>query len=401
MNIDAVVIGGGPAGSGCATLLAQAGHSVVLLEREPETRFKVGESLLPALWEYWKRLDVTEKIENAGFPIKRGVFFKITEADDYLLRTDEFPQYFVRPYTFHVDRKTYDRILLDNAREKGADVREGAMVSEVLFEGDRAVGVVFQDAAGARHEARCRVVVDATGRSTLLAARLRRRYAHPKLRKVAFFTHFAKAGRRLNDDGSTLTDIHSTEGGWIWIIPLRGDLTSIGTVLDGDYVKARGQEPEEIFRSALRKDRDVAGWLEGAEQVMELQRIPSISYLSDNFVGDGYLMIGDAALFIDPIFSAGVTIATRAAEFAAEAVSEGLRTGDTSGAAFKRYEERIRHPIAKITKMIVNWYEIMERKDRGNIFEWSRRSPLLRERLIVLLSGGYDKVDLEAVSKWT
>ncbi|HXX93984.1 MAG TPA: tryptophan 7-halogenase, partial [Planctomycetota bacterium] len=164
--------------------------------------------------------------------------------------------------------------------------------------------------------------------------------------------------------------------------------------------RTRGEEPEAIFRSAVEGDPEISGWIRGATQSLPLQRISSISYLSDSFVGDGSLMIGDAALFIDPIFSAGVTIAMRAADFAAEAVMEALATGDTSARAFKGYEERIRHPISKITRMIVNWYEIMNRKDRGNIFEWSRKAPLLRERLVVLLSGGYDKVDLEAIANW-
>jgi len=400
MEHEVVVVGGGPAGSACATFLAQRGHPVLLLEKEPETGFRVGESMLPALWEYWDRLGVIDRIEKAGFPIKRGVYFKIGAGEGYLLRTDEFPQYFMRPYTYHVDRATYDRLLLDNAREKGVDVQLGATVTDVLFEGARATGVAYESRSGGRRIEKCKVVVDATGRSTLLAGRLHRRYPHPRLRKVAFFTHFAGAGRRLNDDGSTLTDIHATEGGWLWCIPLRGDLTSIGAVLDVDFVKDRAASPEELFKAAVQADSDIAGWLEGAKQVMDLHRIPSISYLSDDFVGDGFLMIGDAALFIDPIFSAGVTIAMRAADFAAEAVSEGLKTGDTSAAAFKRYEERIRPPLAKITKMIVNWYGIMGSKDRDNIFEWSRKSPLLRERLIVLLSGGYDKIDLEAISRW-
>jgi halogenation protein CepH len=198
-----------------------------------------------------------------------------------------------------------------------------------------------------------------------------------------------------------VTDVHATDGGWLWCIPLRGELTSIGAVFDGAFVKASGATPEKLFEAAVRADSDIAGWLEGAEQVMDLQRISSISYLSDDFVGDGFVMIGDASLFIDPIFSAGVTIAMRGADFAAQAISEGLNSGDTSAAAFKGYERKIRVPITKITKMIVNWYEIMQRKDRANIFEWSRTTPLMRERLIVLLSGGYDKIDLEAIAEWS
>ncbi len=401
MDYETIVVGGGPAGSACATFLAQRGHRVLLLEKEPEMGFKVGESLLPALWEYWNKLGVTEKIEAAGFPIKRGVWFKTAPGADYLLRTDEFPEYFIRPYTFHVDRATYDRLLLENAREKGVEVLMGAAVSEALFDGGRATGVAFETAPGERRTARCKVLVDATGRSTLLSSRLSRRYSHPKLRKAAFYTHFDGAGRRLNEDGSTLTDIHATEGGWLWCIPLRGDLTSIGAVLDGDFVKASGRSPEDLFAAAVQADPEIAAWTAGARQTMQLHRIPSISYLNDDFTGDGFLMIGDASLFIDPIFSAGVTIAMRGAEFAADAISEALRSGDSSAAAFKKYEQKIRVPISKITRMIVNWYEIMKRKDSGNIFEWSRSSPMLRERLIVLLSGGYDKIDLDAISKWS
>jgi FAD-dependent halogenase len=397
---DVIVVGGGPAGSACATFLSQRGHSVLLLEKETETKFKVGESLLPALWEYWDRLGVTERIENAGFPIKRGVFFRMTKDSDILLRTDEFPDYFLRPYTYHVDRITYDRILLENASEKGVTVELGATVKEVSFEGERATGVSFVDRTGEPCTARSKVLVDATGRATLLAGRLGRRYANAKLKKVAFYTHFKNAGRRQNEDGSTLTDIHSSNGGWLWCIPLRDDLTSIGLVVDGSFVKESGKSPEQLFEEAIRADPEIAGWLAGAAQTMELHRISSISYLSDNFVGDGFLMVGDASLFIDPIFSAGVTIAMRGADFAAQAISDGLKKGDTSAAAFRDYESKIRHPIVKITKMIVNWYEIMKRQDRSNVFEWSRNQPLLRERLIVLLSGGYDKVDLDTMAEW-
>jgi halogenation protein CepH len=274
-------------------------------------------------------------------------------------------------------------------------------VTEVLFEGARAVGVAYTDRTGQRREVASKVVVDATGRSTLLAGHLKRRYANPKLRKAAFYTHFRGADWRANDDGSTVTDIHATDGGWLWCIPLRDRVTSIGLVVDGAFLKARGEQtPEELFQAAIAGNAEFAAWLAGAEQTMPLHRVPSISYLNDDFVGDGFVMIGDAALFVDPIFSAGVTIATRAGDFAADVISAALKAGDTSAAAFKPYEEKIRQPIEKIGKMIVNWYKIMEHGDRSNIFEWTRRMPALRERLVVLLSGGYDKVDLDAIQNW-
>ncbi len=145
----------------------------------------------------------------------------------------------------------------------------------------------------------------------------------------------------------------------------------------------------------MQNDDQISAWLSGARQCFEIKAIPSISYLSHSFVGDGFLMVGDAAMFIDPIFSAGVMLAMRGAEFAAEVISRGLRSGDVSSETFLPYEKRIRKPIAKMHKIITNWYDIMASRDRNHIFRLSQQAPLMREQLVVLLSGGYDKADMD------
>lgn len=362
---DVVVIGGGPGGCTSAILLRERGLNVVLLEREQFPRFMIGESLLPAAWDLWSRLGIRERIEASEYPVKRGVLFRIEDVEEtteFLVRTDEYPEYFVNPYTFHVDRAHFDQLLLDRAREVGVDVRLGHKVEDVLFEGERASGVSFVGPSGEPGRLDARFVIDASGRRTIIGSKLGRRRPNPELRKVAYYTHFDGAGRRIAEDGSTVTDIHSTEGGWIWYIPLRNDVVSVGVVLDATFVQESDLGPDGLFRQALERDLLVSDWLANARQRMDLLKIPSISYLSDSFVGDGFVMIGDAAMFIDPIFSAGVMLAMRGADYAVDAIVPALAAGDVSAPRLAGYEERIRKPIGKMNKIITNWYQIIDRK---------------------------------------
>ncbi len=394
---DAIVIGGGPGGASTAACLAMAGQRVVLFEKERFPRFHIGESLLPAAWPLWDRLGVTKDIEQAGFLVKQGVNFGMFNSPkDLILLTAEFPEYFQRPYTYHVDRARFDRILLDNARRHGADVCEEWTVADVLFEGDRAVGVRAGSNGAPAEEWRAPVVVDATGRDCLIARKLGLRKPDPALNKLSHFTHFTGGFRRPNPDGSTMTDIHSVDGGWIWFIPLAGDVVSVGVVLDAKaYGHLKG--PQQRFDHAIGLSPRMKQWLEGAEQKMEMHTISNISYLNDRFVGDGWILVGDASMFVDPIFSAGVTLAIRGGIFAADAILDAHRAGDFSRARLQPAEDRIRPPMAKIFRMIYNWYKTLEKRDPNNVFERSRTVPILRERLIVLLSGGYDKVDMDSL----
>ncbi len=396
-DVDVIVIGGGPGGASTATFLAQKGYRVLLLEKETFPRFHIGESLLPAAWDIWDALGVTTTLEEADFVIKQGVNFAMFNAPhDITLLTGEFPQYFQRPYAYHVERARFDDILLNHARQSGVDVRQGWTVMDVVFDGKRAIGITATTGADL-HSIFAPIVVDATGRACLLARKLGWRQPDPQLHKYACFTHFQGAYRR-ETNGTYMTDIHSIEGGWLWYIPLSDDTVSVGAVLDMEHVR-RTPGVQARFDSAIARCPRIREWIGSARQLIEVKSISNISYLNHCFVGDGFVLVGDASMFVDPIFSAGVTLALRGGMFAAESIHAAFAAGDFSAARLAPYEARIRHPMSRIFKMIYNWYRILERQDPHNIFFLSQEIPLLRERLIVLLSGGYDHVDLEAILK--
>jgi len=404
-QFDVVVVGGGPAGASAATVLAQGGLKVCALEREHFPRFHVGESLLPAVWELYDRLGVTAEIEAEGFTVKQGISFGLPDRqDELLLLISEFPEIFPRPYTHHVERARFDEILLHNARDKGAVVREGWTVRDVLFQGDRALGVLASPTGTEARPILAPMVVDATGQNCLLARKLGWRRPDPTLNKVSHYTHF-EGGVRPGvspegpeaQPGAQTTGVHAIEGGWLWYIPLRHDTVSVGAVLDARYDSGCRGSPQARFDHAIRRSALVSGWLAGARQKSEIQTIANISYLNDRFVGNGFALIGDASMFVDPIFSSGVMMAMRSGVFAAETILECASAGDYSAARLEAYEARIRLPMSRICKMIHNWYAILESKEAGHLFLRAREIPYLRERLLVLLSGGYDRVDFESL----
>ena len=405
-SVDVVVIGGGPGGSAAGAYLARHGLRVLILEREHFPRFHIGESLLPAGWDLWEKIGATKAIEEAGFVLKQGIMFGMFENPEVKLLTAEYPQYFVHPWTFHVERAKFDELLLNNARAQGAEAREGWAVSEVLFDGDRAVGVMAAPEGGPMHRIEAPMVVDATGRDCMIARRMGWRRPDPVLNKIAHFTHFKGAFRRDSKDvvdigpvfeGSVTTDIYTIDGGWIWYIPLADDIVSVGAVLDARHAKTLGDTPQERFERAIAASPTVRQMVGDSDQQMEMQTISNISYLNDQFVGNGFVLVGDASMFVDPIFSAGVTLAIRGGVYASECILDCFKHQDFRAERLRPYETRIKHPMQSIFKMIYNWYSILERKDSNNIINRARQIPLLRERFIVLLSGGYDRMDLERI----
>jgi halogenation protein CepH len=389
---DAVVIGGGPAGASAAAILAENGRSVMVLERDPFPRYHVGESLLPALWELWDRLGVTEQIESAGFVAKQGIrFARPEDPDDVVLLSAEYPEYFPRPYTYHVDRARFDALLLDNARAKGADVREGWTVSDVWMEADWVKGVFAAPNGEPPRAIAADVVIDASGRDCLLARRMGWRRPDPSLNKVAHYTQF-RGGRKMS--GPVTTDVHTVDGGWLWYIPLADDVVSVGAVLDVHRAGRLAGEPAAVFDAALEACPRVRAQLAGARRIMPVQTISGISYINESFAGNGFVLVGDASMFVDPIFSAGVTLAVRGGIYAADTILDAFQRRDFGAARLAPYEARIRPPMDRIFELIRLWYEGLE--SPGDMIRRSRNLPWLRERLIVLLSGGYDKMDLES-----
>ena len=405
-RVDVVVIGGGPGGASAATVLAENGLRVLVLERESFPRYHVGESLLPALWELWDRLGVTAEIEAAGFVVKQGISFGMfSDPEDVVLLTAEYPAYFPRSYTYHVDRARFDAVLLDNARRKGAEVREGWTVADVVMRDGWATGVLAAPNGETPRRIAADVVVDATGRDCLIARRMGWRKPDPALNKIAHYTQFAGGySRDLGElipthdriPGSTTTDVHTIDGGWIWYIPLCGDTVSVGVVLDAHHAGKLAGDPEGVFERAFAECPKVRAWLDGARRTMPVQTVSGISYINDSFVGNGFVLVGDASMFVDPIFSAGVTLAVRGGVYAADCILDAFQHSDFSAARLKPYESRIRQPMDRIFQMIRHWYAILEGKHADNMIRRAREIPWLRERLIVLLSGGYEKMDLES-----
>jgi len=405
-RVDVVVIGGGPGGASAATVLAEKGLRVLVLERESFPRYHVGESLLPALWELWDRLGVTAQIEAADFVVKQGISFGMfNDPEDVVLLTGEYPAYFPRSYTYHVDRARFDSVLLDNARRKGAEVREGWTVADVVLQAGWVTGVLAAPNGEAPRRISAQVVVDASGRDCLVARRMGWRRPDPALNKVAHYTQFAGGySRDIREllsavdriPGSTTTDVHTIDGGWLWYIPLRADTVSVGAVLDARLACQLAGDREAVFERALTGCSKVRAWLEGARRTMPVQTVSGISYINEHFVGNGFVLVGDASMFVDPIFSAGVTLAIRGGVYAADCILDAFQHCDFSAARLKPYESRIRQPMDRIFQMIRHWYAILEGRHTDNLIRRAREIPWLRERLIVLLSGGYEKMDLES-----
>lgn len=364
---DAIVIGGGPAGATAAALLAERGHDVLLLEKAPEPALKVGESLMPATWWVLERLGVLERMRASAFPRKHSVQFfagdGTASAPFYFAETDPHPS----SQTWQVLRSDFDRLLLENAAEKGAEVRFGSPVEEVLFEGGgedgRAVGVRASPLGGGpAREIAARAVVDASGQSALLARRLGLRAVDPRLRHAAYWTHYRGARRDPGiDEGATLVMRTLGPREWFWFIPLPDDRASVGVVgpvanLVG-VGRERGGDPEAVFARELALCPALAERLEGAEKLMPVRVARDFSYLSRRVGGDGWVLAGDAFGFLDPLYSSGVFLALESGAMAADAVAAGLDSGDLSAQVLNAHAERYADGIRAIRRLVYAFYD--------------------------------------------
>ncbi len=348
---DVIVAGGGPAGSATASFLRKHGRSVLLLERERFPRFHIGESLLPFAKDLWEELGVLEEIDRR-FIHKPGARFIHNESGE------EFTYYFnnaVRPgcpYAYEVQRGEFDDLLLHNARKLGAEVHEESEVRDVVFHPERhsaspgaidgpGVSVRVQPKDGDEYTALAQVFVDATGRDTLLGTRHGLKETDALVTtNMACFTHFENARRQSGTDEGNIT-IVLFEGGWWWFIPFLGKLTSVGCVLQKEFTLShRGLSPEDLFQKALDHSPEMAKLLEGATRVRPIGTTGNWSYRCKQFYGDRFLLVGDAAAFIDPLFSTGVLMAVAAAKFAAKAIDDAFHAGDFSAERFAPFEKQ-------------------------------------------------------------
>ena len=390
-DYDVVVIGGGPAGSTVSALIAQRGYRVGLFERERFPRFHIGESLIPETYWVLKRLNMLPKMQRSHFVKKYSVQF--VNASGKL----SAPFYFHdnMPHecsqTWQVVRSEFDQMMLENAREHGVDAHEGVHVLDVVFDKDRAVGITVKDTDGSRREVRARVVVDASGQAALLQNRFKLRVWDPILNKGAIWTYWQGAYRDTGrDEGATMVLQTDNRNGWFWYIPQHDDVVSVGIVAPFDYLfKGRGANHEKTYLEEVDRCPAVKQRIAGAARVTGYFVTRDYSYRSTRVAGDGWVLVGDAFGFLDPLYSSGVLLALKSGELAAGAIVDGLERGDVSEAQLGRWGPVFNEGVDRMRRLVCEFY------DGFSFGAFVRQYPHLRGTITDLLIGDLftDRVD--------
>jgi len=345
--LDIIVVGGGPGGSTAATFLAQKGFSVLLLERERFPRFQIGESLLPFNNDLLERLGVTGQLVEGDFTPKYGAEF--VTGDGKLNTVFRFDLNLEPKYqrTFQVTRSEFDTILLRNAAKHGVEVREECAVASVdVSDPERAV---VTTASGERFESR--FVVDASGHSALLGSRDKSDIA--QLRSVAVFSQYRGVERAEGKRGGN-TVVVVLRDAWFWLIPITSEIMSVGLVADRDHVKACGLRPEQLLERTIAETPWLAERMRDAVRIDEVRTRKDFSYAIDRIAGENFAMVGDAAGFLDPIFSTGVYMAMKGASIAADAIERKLRRGSMSG--LHHYQRHFQRAFRRYLRFVSNFY---------------------------------------------
>lgn len=393
-RVDVVVIGGGPSGATAATVLAMVGRRVALFERDRFPRFHVGESLIPECYWTLGRIDMLGKMRASGFTEKHSVQF-VNERG-----TLSAPFYFAdhkqheSSRTWQVTRREFDEMMLRNAEEKGAHVFEGTRVLEVVFDGQRATGVVVQQEGKAPQTVSADVVVDASGQSSMIAARLGTRQWDQELKKAAVWSYWKGAERGVGkDEGATTVLQLDQKQGWFWYIPLADDMVSVGVVADNDYLLKDRQtrEPESIYQEEIARCPGLGPRLELAERVAPVRVAKEYSYRASEVAGDGWVLVGDAFGFLDPLYSSGILLALRSGEVAADAIDAALAAGDTSGKRLGTWGPDFVRGMDRMRRLVMEFY------DGLNFGKLVKRHPNLQGVVTDLLIGDLFNERVDAI----
>jgi len=394
-TFDVIVMGGGPAGSTVAGILAREGRKVILFEKEIFPRHHIGESLMTDTYWTFRRLGILEKMKESPFVRKYSVQFANSAGKE------SRPFYFFEAVhhesavTWQITRAQFDHLLIDHAAEQGVTVHQGVLVKQVLFEGDQAVGVEVQMPDDTREQYFAKVVVDATGQMAMLSNKFRWRVRDPKLKKAVIYSYYKDAHREpdLNGGATLVLRTEAGSGGWFWYIPLENDITSVGIVADPEYlVQGRGQDLAKILQEEIDKCEPVRKRVAPGTRVDKIYSILDYSYRSKHNAGNGFIIIGDAYGFLDPIYSSGVLLALKMAELAADAIHDAFNHDDFSAARLGQYQAKLDRGIESMRKLVYAFYN-----DGFSFSGFLRKYPEERVHIINLLIGDVFREGVDSI----
>jgi ABC-type nitrate/sulfonate/bicarbonate transport system ATPase subunit/flavin-dependent dehydrogenase len=361
MDAQVIIIGGGPAGSTLGAYLARAGVSHLILDQAVHPRPHVGESLVCSTTRIFQEIGFLPAMERARFVHKHGAVWTHWSQDrDYVIRFREIPELGLsQDYTYHVDRGRFDELLLKHAASKGSRVVQGARVEQVELAPDGSVNGVRIRQDGRERSLRCRLVVDASGRSTVLGSQLRLKHNDPLFNQFAVHNWFEGVDRGPVETADYI-HIHvlPTPRAWVWLIPISDRATSVGIVTRAAEFLKGGESPGQFFSRHINSHPLLARQMAGARPLHEFVREGNYSYVMERVAGDGWLLVGDAARFVDPVFSSGVSVAMESARRAADAIIRALGRGDVGRESFADYERTIRNGVDIWREFIRLYYQL-------------------------------------------
>ena len=358
-QFDAIIIGGGPAGSCAAAILAEYGHRALVLEREKFPRYHIGESLIPFTFEPLQRIGMIPKMKASHFVEKYSVTFVQPDG-----RRSQ-PFYFFTRYdretvaqTWQVLRSEFDQMLLDNAREKGATVREETKVNRLLEKDGAVVGVEATDrATGRTYDIHAPITLDCTGKEAFTSNQRGWRMNDPYLNKIAVWTYYRGSRREPGIDEGATTVAFVPDKGWFWHIPQHNDMVSVGIVAEGKYLTRDGvKEPSKIFHREVEQNDWIKEHLASGESTGDYFITSEYSRHSRHCAAPGLVLAGDAFAFLDPVFSSGVMLALKSGHLAGEEIHRGLQDGDLSPQRFAAYGATMRQGVENMRKLVYAFY---------------------------------------------
>ncbi len=380
LNCDALVIGGGPAGSSAATLLARKGWQVLQLEKDRHPRFHIGESLLPCNLPILEQLGVLGQVEAIGV-LKRGADFPAARGR---YQTFHFRRALGQSpdHAFQVKREEFDQILFENARAVGVDARQQVCVESVDTATPGSIRALARDANGKELAITARYVVDASGRDTVLGRQFRLKRKNDAHQSAAIFAHFESVERRPGEDEGNISIYHFDQG-WCWFIPLREGIMSIGCVCWPEYLKQRKGSSEAFLMQTLERMPDAWKRMREARIRGEVRVTGNYSYACTRMCGPGWIMAGDAWAFVDPVFSSGVYLAMHSGVGAAALVDACLRDASVEKRLQRAYERRIRRGVRIFSWFIYRFNSPVMRA----LFAQPRNHWRVEEGMVSMLAG--------------